>query len=124
MVVSGIAMEVSGLADEASRMLIASVHGLSPLVALIVLYLITMVLTELLSNATVAVLITPIAVAIAERLGDSPRHFLVALMIAACAAYATPFAPTPSVLYINCLGTDTLHYAGSASHFISPPPTS
>src|SRR3546814_2148860 len=73
MVVIGIAMEVSGLADEASRMLIASVHGLSPLVALIVLYLITMVLTELLSNATVAVLITPIAVALAESLGEIGR---------------------------------------------------
>src|SRR3546814_14365204 len=74
MVVIGIAMGVSGLADEASRMLIASVHGLSPLVALIVLYLITMVLTELLSNDTVAVLITPIAVALAESLGVSPRR--------------------------------------------------
>ena len=61
MVVIGIAMEESGLADAASEMLIASVYGLSPLIALIVLYLVTMVLTELLSNATVAVLITPVA---------------------------------------------------------------
>ena len=38
----GIAMEQSGLADAASQMLIATVHGLSPLVELIVLYLVTM----------------------------------------------------------------------------------
>lgn len=98
MVVIGIAMEVSGLAEEASRMLITSVHGLSPLVALIVLYFITMVLTELLSNATVAVLVTPVAVALAESLGVSPRPFLVAVMMAASAAFATPFGYQTNVI--------------------------
>lgn len=98
MVVIGIAMEVSGLADVASSMLIAQVNGLSPLIALIVLYLITMVLTELLSNATVAVLITPIAVALAESLGVSPRPFLVAVMMAASAAFATPFGYQTNVI--------------------------
>jgi len=98
MVVIGIAMEVSGLAEEASRVLIVSVHGLSPLIALIVLYLITMVLTELLSNATVAVLVTPVAVALAESLGVSPRPFLVAVMMAASAAFATPFGYQTNVI--------------------------
>lgn len=98
MVVIGIALEVSGLADAASSVLIAKVHGLSPLVALIVLYLITMVLTELLSNATVAVLVTPIAVALAESLGVSPRPFLVAVMMAASAAFATPFGYQTNVI--------------------------
>jgi di/tricarboxylate transporter len=98
MVVIGIAMEVSGLAEVASSLLIASVHGLSPLIALIVLYLITMVLTELLSNATVAVLITPIAVALAESLAVSPRPFLVAVMMAASAAFATPFGYQTNVI--------------------------
>jgi di/tricarboxylate transporter len=64
MVVIGIAMEESGLAHAATRTLIGSMHEISPLVALIVLYGATMVLTELLSSATVAVLVTPIAVAL------------------------------------------------------------
>lgn len=98
MVVIGIAMEESGLAAEASEMLIASVDGLSPLIALIVLYLATMVLTELLSNATVAVLVTPLAVALAESLGVSPRPFLVAVMIAGSAAFATPFGYQTNVI--------------------------
>src|SRR3546814_809339 len=89
MVVIGIAMEQSGLAAEASELLINSVHGLNPLIALIILYLLTMILTELLSNATVAVLITPVAVALADSLGVSPRPFLVAVMMAASAAFAT-----------------------------------
>jgi len=104
MVVIGIALEVSGLADEASRILIASVHGLSPLVALVVLYAITMVLTELLSNATVAVLVTPIAVALAESLGVSPRPFLVAVMMAASAAFATPFGYQTNVIVYQMAG--------------------
>ncbi len=98
MVVIGIAMEESGLAAEASNLLIASVDGLSPLTALIMLYLATMVLTELLSNATVAVLVTPIAVALAESLGVSPRPFLVAVMMAGSAAFATPFGYQTNVI--------------------------
>lgn len=104
MVVIGIAMEVSGLADKSSRMLIASVHGLSPLIALIVLYAITMILTELLSNATVAVLITPVAVALADSLAVSPRPFLVAVMMAASAAFATPFGYQTNVIVYQMAG--------------------
>ena len=101
MVVIGIAIEQSGLAAEASKLLINSVHGLSPLVALITLYLITMVLTELLSNATVAVLVTPIAVALAESLGVSPRPFIVAVMMSASAASSAPSATICSLFFAS-----------------------
>lgn len=104
MVVIGIGMEQSGLAGQASSLLIASVGGLSPLAALIVLYVVTMVLTELLSNATVAVLVTPIAVALAESLAVSPRPFLVAVMIAASAAFATPFGYQTNVIVYQMAG--------------------
>lgn len=104
MVVIGIAMEESGLAEQASRLLITNVHGLSPLIALIVLYVLTMVLTELLSNATVAVLITPVAVALAESLAVSPRPFLVAVMMAASAAFATPFGYQTNVIVYQMAG--------------------
>jgi len=98
MVVIGIAMEESGLAAEASQLLIETVDGLSPLVALIVLYVATLILTELLSNATVAVLVTPVAVALAESLGVSPRPFLVAVMMAGSLAFATPFGYQTNVI--------------------------
>jgi di/tricarboxylate transporter len=98
MVVIGIAMEQSGLADEATRALVQSLHGISPLIALIILYGATMVLTELLSNATIAVLVTPIAVALAQSLGVSPRPFLVAVMMAGSAAFATPFGYQTNVI--------------------------
>jgi di/tricarboxylate transporter len=46
----------------------------------------------------VAVLITPLAVALAETIGVSPRPFLVAVMIAGSAAFATPFGYQTNVL--------------------------
>ncbi|AZI36651.1 citrate transporter family protein [Caenibius tardaugens NBRC 16725] len=104
MVVIGIAIEQSGLAAQASDVLINSVHGLSPLVALVMLYIVTMVLTELLSNATVAVLVTPIAVALAESMGVSPRPFIVAVMMAASAAFATPFGYQTNVIVYQMAG--------------------
>ncbi len=100
MVVIGIAMEESGLAAAASELLIGTVDGVSPLVALIVLYVATALLTELLSNATVAVLVTPVAVALAESLGVSPRPFLIAVMMAGSCAFATPFGyQTNAIVY-------------------------
>jgi di/tricarboxylate transporter len=98
MVVIGLAMEQSGLAAKATGALVGSMQEFGPLTALIVLYGLTMVLTELLSNATVAVLVTPIAVALAESLGVSPRPFLVAVMMAGSAAFATPFGYQTNVI--------------------------
>ena len=98
MVVVGIALEQTGLAVAATDMLVGSVNAFGPLMALILLYGGTLVLTELLSNATVAVLITPVAVALGESLGVSPRPFLVAVMIAGSAAFATPFGYQTNVL--------------------------
>ena len=98
MVVIGIAMEQTGLAAEVTQWMIGSVNGVGPLIALILLYGATLLLTELLSNATVAVLLTPVAVALAESLGVSPRPFLVTIMMAASAAFATPFGYQTNVL--------------------------
>ena len=98
MVVIGIALEETGLASAASNALVGSLESVHPLVALIILYGATLFLTELLSNATVAVLITPLAVALAESLGVSPRPFLVAVMMAGSAAFATPFGYQTNVL--------------------------
>jgi len=100
MVTLGIALDETGLAGAGTDMLINSLEGLSPLVALIIIYGVTLFATELLSNATVAVLFTPIAVSLAEALHVSPRPFLVAVMVAGSAAFATPFGyQTNTVVY-------------------------
>ncbi len=100
MIVVGIAVEKTGLAREATEALSdwAVPHG--PLVALAVLYGLTLFLTEVLSNAAVAVLITPLAIGLAENLGVDPRPMVVGVMMAASAAFATPFGyQTNAIVY-------------------------
>jgi len=98
MVVIGLSLEVSGLAASATNAFTQAARGMSPIAALALLYGATLLLTEILSNAAVAVLITPLAVALAESLGVSPQPFIVGVMIAASAAFATPFGYQTNVL--------------------------
>lgn len=98
MVVVGLSIELTGLAAAGTSLLIDFIRPLGPLAALAILYGVTLFATELLSNAAVAVLITPVAVALAESLGVDPRPFLVAVMMAASAAFATPFGYQTNVL--------------------------
>ncbi|WP_297105372.1 SLC13 family permease [uncultured Devosia sp.] len=61
-----------------------------PLAMLAMIYILTSVLTEIVSNNAVAVLTGPIAVALALHLGYDPRPFLMAVMFASSASFATP----------------------------------
>jgi di/tricarboxylate transporter len=83
---------------------------MNPLLALIILYGITLFATEILSNATVAVLFTPIAVSMAEAFAVSPRPFLVAIMIAGSAAFATPFGYQTNVIVYQMGGYNYLDF--------------
>ena len=98
MIVLGIALDETGLAGAATALLLGSMENMSPLLALIILYGATLIATELLSNATVAVLFTPIAVSMGEAFAVNPRPFIVAVMIAASAAFATPFGYQTNVI--------------------------
>jgi di/tricarboxylate transporter len=110
MVVLGIALDETGLAGSATAKLIGSMDGMSPLLALIILYGTTLIATEILSNATVAVLFTPIAVSVAEAFAVSPRPFLVAVMIAGSAAFATPFGYQTNVIVYQMGGYNYLDF--------------
>ncbi|KZY41507.1 dATP pyrophosphohydrolase [Roseovarius sp. HI0049] len=90
MLAIGAALEASG----AVEFLVAGVAPLlahtSPFLTIWAIYLLTSVLTELVSNNAVAVVVTPIAIGLAEALGYDPRPLVVAVMIAASASFATP----------------------------------
>ncbi|MFS0848768.1 SLC13 family permease [Novosphingobium panipatense] len=104
MVVVGLSIEITGLAATGTALLIDFIEPFGPLVALAILYGATLFITEFLSNAAVAVLLTPVAVALAESLGVAPRPFLVAVMMAASAAFATPFGYQTNVLVFQIGG--------------------
>jgi di/tricarboxylate transporter len=110
MLVLGIALRVSGVAESATAALIVGLDGLSPLLALIIVYGVTLFATEILSNATVAVLVTPVAVSLAEALQASPRPFLVAVMMAGSAAFATPFGYQTNALVHQLGGYNYLDF--------------
>ena len=90
MLAISIAMNKVGLVDS----IVAQVMGLSPLLGplfmLSFIYLLTSILTEIVSNNAVSVLLTPIAIGVALQLGADPRPFVVAVMFAASASFATP----------------------------------
>jgi di/tricarboxylate transporter len=65
-------------------------EGLGPFLLILAVYLIGLILTEFLSNNAVAVVYTPIAIELAEKLGHDPRPFVVAVMFSATLAFATP----------------------------------
>jgi di/tricarboxylate transporter len=66
--------------------------GNSPWTALLGVYLLTSLFTSLITNNAAAVLIFPIALSAAEGLGVSPMPFVVAVMMAASASFATPIS--------------------------------
>src|SRR5690606_19967211 len=65
-------------------------HITSPWMALVLIYVITALFTELITNNAAAVLVFPLALGVAEQLGVSPMPFIVAVMFAASASFMTP----------------------------------
>ncbi|MAY86935.1 MAG: dATP pyrophosphohydrolase [Pseudooceanicola sp.] len=65
-------------------------QSLPPALVVFVVFLMTTTLTEIVSNNAVAVIMTPLAIGLATALGLDPRPLVVAVMIAASCAFATP----------------------------------
>jgi di/tricarboxylate transporter len=86
----GIAMQNSGTAELIAAQLLNVTQPLGLLGVLATFYLLTSVLTELISNNAAAVVLTPIAIATAAALGVSPMPFVIAVMFAASNSFMTP----------------------------------
>jgi len=86
----GTALETSGAARLLGNSLVNAVGAFGPVVLLSVLYLVTSLLTEMMSNNATAALLAPVAIAAAATLGVDPRPFLMAITFAASASFMTP----------------------------------
>lgn len=98
MLAIGAALEASG----AVRLIVDAVAPglgmLPPFLVVWAVYLLTSVLTELVSNNAVAVVVTPIAIGLAGAMGIDPRPLVVAVMVAASASFATPIGYQTNML--------------------------
>lgn len=98
MLAIGAALESSGAVSLIANAIAPSLTGLPPFVLIWAIYLLTSVLTELVSNNAVAVVVTPIAIGLAQAMGVDPRPLVVAVMVAASASFATPIGYQTNML--------------------------
>ncbi len=98
MLAIGAALESSGAVALIVRALAPGLGGLPPFLIVWAIYLLTSVLTELVSNNAVAVVVTPVAIGLAQVLGIEARPLVVAVMVAASASFATPIGYQTNML--------------------------
>nr|WP_319250139.1 SLC13 family permease [uncultured Celeribacter sp.] len=90
MLAVGAALDASGAVALIVKAIAPLLEGLPVFFVVWAVFLLTSVLTELVSNNAVAVVVTPIAIGLAQTMGLDPRGLVVAVMIAASASFATP----------------------------------
>ncbi|MCR9068435.1 MAG: SLC13 family permease [Rhodobacteraceae bacterium] len=98
MLAVGAALDHTGAISLIVGQFAPALSGMSPVVLIWVIYFTTTVFTELVSNNAIAVIMAPIAIALAQAVGVDPRPLLVAVMIAASACFATPIGYQTNML--------------------------
>jgi di/tricarboxylate transporter len=86
----GVALQKTGAAQAAAHFVLSTVGQWGPLAVLATFYLLTTLMTEIMSNNATAVLLAPIAIAAAESMGIHSRPLLMAVSFAASASFMTP----------------------------------
>ncbi|KCV81659.1 hypothetical protein ATO10_12122 [Actibacterium atlanticum] len=90
MLAVGAGLEASGAVSMIVGQFSPYLAQLPPFFLVWAIYLMTSVLTELVTNNAVAVVLTPIAIGLGQALGIDPRPLVVAVMVAASTSFATP----------------------------------
>lgn len=100
----GTALENSGLVEMLVQFATPWLGTMSPILALIAIYLLSLALTEIVTNNAVAVVVTPIGISLAQALQVDPRPFVVAVMFAASASFLTPIGYQTNTLVYGAGG--------------------
>ncbi len=111
----GLALERTGGAQLVAAWAAQLAQDAPPVVALFLLYIATMVLTELISNNAAVVVMVPVGVAAAEALGIDPRATVLAILFAASTSFSTPVGYQTNTLVYGPGGykfTDFLRVGG------------
>ncbi|MDO5528955.1 MAG: SLC13 family permease [Paracoccus sp. (in: a-proteobacteria)] len=95
------AMETTGAAALVAQMLVDNLAGGSVLIALSLVLIVTMTLSDAMNNAATAAVMCPIAIGIAVQLGASPDQFLMAVAIGASCSFLTPIGHQNNTLILG-----------------------
>ena len=107
MLIIGSGLKESGAVDLIVQAAVPLLVDQSPIIVLLAVYTMATVLTELVTNNAVAVVLTPIVIALGVQLDIDPRPLVVAVMFGASASFASPIG----------YQTNTLVYAAGAYRF-------
>ncbi len=108
MLAVGVGLQEAGTVDMMVGWIKPFMEGLPPWALVIAIFLISVLMTEIITNNAVAIIITPIAISLANELGVDARPLILAVMFAASASFATPIG----------YQTNTLVYAAGNYRFV------
>jgi di/tricarboxylate transporter len=96
-----VAMESTGAADLLARSLLEGIAQGRPVIALTLILVVTMTLSDFMNNAATAAVMCPIAISTAGQLGVNPDAFLMAVAIGASCAFLTPIGHQNNTLILG-----------------------
>jgi len=99
MLALGAAMEKTGADRYAASWILYLAAGAGPLVLLSGFFILTVILTQPMSNQAAAVVVLPVALRTAAELGLNPRTFAMMVAVAASCSYLTPLEPSCLMVY-------------------------
>jgi len=108
MLAVGVGLQQAGSVDMMVGWIKPVLEGLPPWALVVAVYAISVIMTEIITNNAVAIIITPIAISLANELGVDARSLVLAVMFAASASFATPIG----------YQTNTLVYAAGNYRFV------
>lgn len=107
----GTALETTGAAQLAADTVVQKMGGWGALPVLAAFFILTAILTEVVSNAAATVLIVPIVIEVAQRLNAEPHTFVLAVVLAASTSFMTPIGHQCNVLIFGPGGYKFSDYA-------------
>ncbi|WP_022942145.1 SLC13 family permease [Psychromonas hadalis] len=100
-IVLSYALKNSGVIDAFNLFITENSDAFSPLVALIAIYIITWLLTELVTNNAAAALVFPIAYGLATSIDVNPMAFIMAVAFGASASFISPYGYQTNLMVFN-----------------------